>query len=244
LANTLRSCMVTEPGYTFISADASQIELRVLAILSQDQAMIADLVTGDLHLATAIRIYGFTENKDEMKLRRYKAKTGNFATVYGASAFQLASTFQCSEEEAEEFLAEHKRAYPRLYAWMAEVIAQARVDGYVTTMFGRIRPIPELVQEGIPWKIKEKAEKEVVNTKVQGTAVDIVKMMMMYMRRVLPREIRLVLNVHDEMVWECPDSLLSQALESHKELSQAFPDYPVTIKVGKIYGEIEEIHGE
>ena len=259
MANTLRSCIVCQEGHTFVAPDASQIELRVLAILSQDQAMLADLRTGDLHQATSIRIYGeITRDmavealgevdeeavakwiKDKSKANRYKAKTGNFATVYGASAFQLASTFECSEEEAEEFMAEHKRAYPRLYTWMEEVIAQAKLDGYVVNQFGRIRPIPELNDESLPWRVREKAEKECVNTKVQGQAIDIIKLMMLYMRRLLPKEVRLVLNVHDEWVFECPDSLLSLTLEAHKELEQAFPDYPVKISYGKVYGEMVE----
>ena len=237
--NTLRSCIAAESGYTFVVLDASQIELRVLAILSGDPRMLEDLKTGDLHKATAIRMYGLSDDPDEMKKRRYRAKTGNFATVYGAGSFQLAATFQCSEEEAQEFLDEHKATYPRLYQWMEEVKAQAREDGFVKTMLGRIRPIPE-IHSGI-WKLREKAEKESVNTIVQGSAVDIVKMMMLYLRSILDKSVRLVLQVHDEMVWEVPDHLVEQTLEICKELIPAFPDYPTKIETGKCYGELKGI---
>lgn len=264
MPKTLRSCIVAEPGYTFIAADASQIELRVMAILSQDPNMLADLATGDLHAATAIRMYGKPTEEDalehlpdgasdeeiqkwiadEFKKRRYKAKTGNFATVYGAGAFQLATTFECSEEEAQQFLDDHKAAYPRLYIWMDDVKRQAKSDGFVKSIFGRIRYLPEINDASLPWKIREKAEKEAVNTIVQGTAVDIVKKMMLYMRSILDGRDRLVLNVHDEMVWECPDQLLNESISQFAELKMAFPDYPVKVSVGKVYGEVKEIKEE
>ena len=106
-------------------------------------------------------------------------------------------------------------------------------------MFGRIRPLPELY--GGSFKIREKAEREVVNTIVQGTAVDIVKMAMLYLRGMFDTMVRLVLQVHDEILWECPDGLLQQALGQCKELEPAFPDYPFSIKTGKVYGEIKEV---
>ena len=163
---TLRSCIVAEEGYTFLSIDASQIELRVLGQLSQDPQLLSDLATGDLHTATMLRMWGDTDDPDLWKSRRYKAKTGNFALVYGADEFTLARIFECEIEEAQEFMADHEEAYPRLYEWMNEVKAQAKIDGYVISIFGRIRPIPEL--ESHIWQIKEKAERETVNTIVQG----------------------------------------------------------------------------
>ena len=235
---TLRSCIVAEEGYTFLSIDASQIELRVLGQLSQDPQLLSDLATGDLHTATMLRMWGYTDDPDLWKSRRYKAKTGNFALVYGADEFTLARIFECEIEEALEFMADHEEAYPRLYEWMAEVKAQAKIDGYVINIFGRIRPIPEL--ESHIWQIKEKAERETVNTVVQGTAVDIVKKMMLHMRGVYSSEIRLVLQVHDEMVFEVPDALLVSAIQQVEDLDSLFPDYPVGIEYGKVYGEMEK----
>jgi len=236
---TLRSCIIAEQGYTFLSLDASQIELRVLAILSQDPQMLEDLKEGDLHQATATRMYGWIEDEVERKKKRYDAKQGNFAMVYGADEYKLSEMLECSVEEALEFMADHKEAYPRLYQWMEERKTQAKEDGFVVNMFGRVRPLPELYAGS--FKIREKAEREIVNTIVQGTAVDIVKKMMLYLREIYTSAIRLVLQVHDEMLWEVPDALLDEALELSKELTLAFPDYPVTTKIGKVYGNMKEV---
>ncbi|GAF69871.1 unnamed protein product, partial [marine sediment metagenome] len=144
MPNTLRSCIVAEQGYTLLSLDANQIELRVLAILSQDPQMLEDLRTGDLHQATATRMFGWIEDEAERKKKRYDAKQGNFALVYEASEFKLAEMLECSVEEALEFMADHKATYPVLYQWMADTKAKVKEDGFTVNMFGRIRPLPEL----------------------------------------------------------------------------------------------------
>lgn len=236
---TLRSCVVAESGYTFLSLDASQLELRVLAILSGDPILLEDLKTSDLHLATAIRMFGFTDDVEEMKFRRYKAKQGNFALVYGADEYKLAEMLECSVEEALEFMADHRETYPVLYQWIEARKAQAKRDGFVVNMFGRIRPIPEL--NAGSWSLREKGLREAINTLCQGTAVDIVKLMMIYLKKLLDPSIRLVLQVHDEILFECPDSLLQGAIKQCRELEQAFPDYPVVISTGKYYGELKGV---
>jgi len=236
---TLRSTIIAEQGYNFISLDASQIELRVLAILSQDPQLLADLKTGDLHLATAVHMFGWTDDENEMTIRRYKAKQGNFADLYEISDERLAEMLECSLEEVMEFREERKRTYPRLYEWKEEVKAKAREDGYVQNIFGRIRPLPELYAGS--WRMREQAEKEIVNTISQGTAIDIIKLAMLYLRRLFPKEVRLVLNVHDEILWEVPDEFLQQSLEQCKELEGAFPDYPFRIATGKVYSKLQEV---
>ena len=236
---TLRSCIIAEQGYTFLSLDANQIELRVLAILSQDPRLLEDLRTSDLHMATAIRMFGWVDDAEEMKKRRYKAKQGNFALVYEATEEKLADMLECSVEEALEFMADHRATYPVLYQWMDTTKAKVKEDGYTVNMFGRIRPLPELSAGS--FRVREKAEREIVNTISQGTAVDIVKMMMLYLRQLFAASIRLVLQVHDEMLWEVPDALLEDTLEKSKELALAFPDYPCTVKHGKVYGELKEV---
>jgi len=238
----LRSCIVAEEGYTLLSLDASQIELRVLAILSQDPRMLEDLQTGDLHQATATRMWGWIEDEELRKRKRYEAKQVNFAIVYGAEAFKVSQMLECSEEEAEQFMAEHKEAYPVLYQWMDNKVAEAREQGYVINMFGRIRPLPELYAGN--WKMREKAEREIVNTLCQGTAVDIVKLAMITLRSLFNRAIRLILQVHDELLWEVPDSMLGEALSLSKELIHYFPDYPFSITTGKIYSELKEVEWE
>jgi len=268
MPNTLRSCIIADTGYIFLAMDASQIELKVVARLSQDLAMIQDTETSDMHRATAARVFGEatkeeaeealiaiggalaideTEEdwikawlKSEMKSRRYKAKQLNFAILYGAEAFKIAQMADISEAEADELIVLYFQAYPVLSAWINQIKQQAKEDGFVTNFFGRIRPIPDIIS-GATWKIRAKAERECVNTVVQGTAVDIVKLAMLYLREAFNKQIRLVLQVHDEMVWEVPDALLEQAIEISKELKQAFPLYPFSAKIGKIYGEMEDI---
>ena len=239
MPDTLRSCIVAEPGYTFISLDASQIELRVLAIMSQDPQMLEDLRTGDLHMATAVRMYGFTEDKDEMSRRRYLAKQGNFAEVYEIGDEGLSVLLGCTLEEVTAFREDRQRTYPRLYEWKDEVKAKAKEDGYVVNMFGRIRPIPELKAGN--WRVRENAEKEIVNTLAQGTAVDIVKLAGLYLRKMLDLGVRFVLQVHDEWLLECPNALLEQSLAVCRTLSDVFSDYPFSIKIGTIYNQLEGI---
>lgn len=239
MPSTLRSCIVAEEGYTFLSLDASQIELRVLAILSQDPQLLEDLKSEDLHLATAIRMFGWTEDENVMRKRRYDAKQGNFALVYGATDEKLAEMLECSVMEAQEFMAEHRATYPVLYQWIDATIAQAKVDGYVVNLFGRIRPIPEL--NAGSFSLRQKGEREAINTICQGTAVDVVKKLMLYLRTLFVPEIRLVLQVHDEVLFETPDNLLQETLDIVKELPLAFPDYPCSIAIGKCYGQLDKV---
>jgi len=239
MPNTLRSCIVAEKGYTFLSLDVNQIELRVVAILSQDPLLLEALKSEDLHMATAIQVFGYTDDKELMAKRRYDAKQLNFAILYGADAYKVAEMAKCTEMEAEELIGKYFRTYVVLKQWIDNIKAQAKQDGFVTNLFGRIRPIPEL--NAGSWRLREKGEREAINSTVQGTAVDIVKLMMLYLRRIFPSEIRLVLQVHDEILWEVPDELMDTALEQSKELELAFPDYPVSVAVGKIYGEMEKI---
>ena len=239
MPETLRSCIVSEEGYTFLSLDASQIELRVLAILSGDPKMLEDLATGDLHQGTATRMFGWIEDEEQRKTKRYDAKQANFALVYGADEFKLSEMLECSVTEALEFMAEHKSTYPVLYQWMEDTVAKAKEDGFVVNMFGRIRPLPELYAGS--WKMREKAEREVVNSIVQGTAVDIVKKSMIYLKGLFSSEARLVLQVHDEILFEVPDELMEDTLKKTEELKLAFPEYPFTVETGKVYGEMEEV---
>jgi len=240
MPDTLRSCIIAEEGYTFISLDASQIELRALAVLSHDPQMLEDLKTEDLHMATAIRMFGWDEDEAAMKQRRYDAKQANFALVYGADEFKLAQMLECSVPEALEFMVDHKRSYPVLYQWIAATKVKAKEDGFVANIFGRIRPLPEL-KSGL-WKVREAAEREIINSIVQGMAVDIVKLAMLTLRReLLDPSIRMVLQVHDEILLEVPDSLVAATLDSCKELIYYFPDYPFSVAMSKVYGELEEV---
>jgi len=228
MADTLRGCITAEEGYSFISLDASQFELRVLAVLSGDPQMLEDLGTGDIHQATANR----------MGVSRYAGKQGNFALVYGADEYKLAEMLECSTTEAQIFMEEHKKAYPKLFDWMQETKEKVKKVGFTVNMFDRIRPIPELT--GGTWRIREAAEREIVNTIIQGSAVDIVKLAGLYIRSVVNYEVRFILQVHDEWLLECPNSLLEETLEHCRKLKQVFPQYPFNISVGTIYNGLEK----
>ena len=134
---TLRSCIVAEEGYTFISLDASQIELRVVAILSQDPLLLKVLESEDLHLATAIQVFGWTDDQEEMARRRYNAKQLNFAVLYGADAYKVSEMASIPVLEAEELIGAYFRKYPVLYQWIQDRKTQAKIDGYVVNLFGR-----------------------------------------------------------------------------------------------------------
>lgn len=242
MPDTLRGCIIAADGFTLISLDASQVELRVLAYESGDTQMIEDLKTGDIHMATATRMFGFTEDEAEMKSRRYKGKQGNFADVYGIQDDGLAALLECSLEEVAEFRATRKATYPQLYKWMNNVKVQAGQDGYVVNMFGRVRPIPEL--HSASRKMREKARRETVNTLVQGTAVDIVKIAGLYLRDVLDYRVRFILQVHDEWLLECPDELLDESLVKCRTLGRILPQYPFNITIGKVYNELKEVSNE
>lgn len=228
MSDTLRSCIVAEEGYSFISLDANQIELRVLAILSQDPKMLEDLATGDLHQATA----------DRMGTDRYTAKQANFAMIYGADEFKLAEMLSCSVEEALAFMEEHKKVYSTFYAWAERKKAEVKEVGYTINIFGRIRPIPEL--ESGSFRLREKAEREIINTIIQSSAVDIVKLAGIYLRQRLDPQVRFILQVHDEWLLECPNHLLDQSLQICYSLRHIFTQYPFTVKVGTVYSQLQE----
>lgn len=237
--NDLRKCIIAPPGCRFLSQDASQIELRVVGILSQDPLLLQALASEDLHLATAIQVFGWADDAEEMKRRRYLAKQLNFAILYGADEFKVAEMAGVSVIEAGNLIQSYFQKYNVLHQWILQKQREAEENGFVINFFDRIRPIPELSSGS--WKIREKGKRESVNTIVQGTAVDIVKKMMLYLRTIYPEDIRLVLQVHDEILWEVPDELMPLAIEGGRELAYAFPDYPVNTKVGRVYGDLEEL---
>ena len=246
---TLRNCIVSSKGYTFVSMDAIQIELKKVAILSGDPLMIEASKSSDMHMATAIQVFGNLDDEgnvldpksDLMKKRRYDAKQMNFAILYGATAYKIAemSEGKLTEEEAQELIDKYFSIYHVLGDWIESEKKKARENGFVVTEHGRIRPIPGI--QSTNWREREAAEREVVNTIVQGSAVDTVKLMMLHMRGILDKAIRLVLNVHDEMLWEVPDAMVDDTVAKCRTLAEVFPDYPCHISVGKQYGGLVEL---
>ena len=210
LGREIRSCFVAEDGHRLISADYSQVELRVLAHIAGEDALKEIFRLGeDVHTATAGTILG-TAPEDVDPGTRSKAKMVNYGIVYGLSAYGLADRLQIPQEEAQEFIDRYLDGFPRVKEFIEQTIEHAREEGYVSTLFGRIRRIPEL--RARQWTTRSLGERLAVNTVIQGTAADILKVAMLRAHAALSdMRTKLVLTVHDELLFEAPDDEVEAA---------------------------------
>ncbi|MDP6943414.1 MAG: DNA polymerase I [Myxococcota bacterium] len=214
----IRGAFVPEPGHLLLSADYSQIELRVLAHLTGDDAMITAFRDGaDIHLRTAQELFGITES-EVTRGQRAMAKTVNFGILYGMSAFRLANEQGISRPEAQGIISRYYARYPRIAEWKEATLEAARRDGHVSTLLGRIRRIPDINSRN--HMARQGAERMAINTPVQGSAADIIKRAMIAVAPRLASEMptaRLLLQVHDELVFEVPEhqaeALAAQVIE-------------------------------
>ena len=207
LGAEIRKMFVAPRGSVLVDADYSQIELRLLAHISGDQVMQKAFLDGeDIHAVTASQVFG-VPLKDVTKLQRSRAKAVNFGIVYGISAFSLAQNIHVYQNEAKEYIDTYLEKYSGVREYMKSIIAQAKTDGYVTTLFGRRRPLPEL--KSANYNIRSFGERVARNTPIQGTAADVIKLAMVHVWRRLREEklaAKLILQVHDELIVECPES--------------------------------------
>jgi DNA polymerase-1 len=205
LGAEIRSCFVAEEGRKLLVADYSQIELRLMASLSGEPALLEAYHRGDdVHRVTAAAVAGIPV-EEVTKQQRERAKATNFGIMYGLSAFGLSEQVDMPRDEAQAFIDAYFAKYPHVKAFRERVVAQATQDGYVTTLFGRRRAVPELRSSN--FRDRSLGERLAVNTILQGTAADIIKVAMVTVSRELERHglaSRLVLQVHDELVLECP----------------------------------------
>ena len=196
----IRKAFVPEPGCLFFSADYSQIELRIMAHLSGDEAMIQDFRDGrDIHAATAARIF-HKPIADISRDERRKAKTANFGIIYGISAFGLAERMEVSRTEARELIDSYFATYPRIREYMEKSVEAARGKGYIETQFGRRRYLPDINSRNAV--VRGYAERNAVNAPIQGTAADIIKLAMIRIDRRFAQEgirSKMILQVHDEL---------------------------------------------
>ena len=240
----IRSAFTAPEGKVLISADYSQIELVVLAHLSGDKNMSQSFIDGtDVHKATAALIYGVTPDAVTPEMRR-TAKTINFGVIYGMSAFRLARDLGISRTQASQFIESYFAQYNSVDSFIKETIRKAEESGYVETLFGRRRPIMNINSRN---KLeKSAAERIAVNTPVQGSAADIVKTAMLAVSEALASTAspaRLLLQVHDELIFECPDdqatidatiALIKDKMENAVKLNVPLR---VSIEYGKNWGE-------
>ena len=208
----LRAFFTARPGSVLVDADYSQIELRVLAHVAQDQAMIsAFLNNADIHTKTAAQVFDLPEEFVTPQMRS-AAKAVNFGLVYGIGAYSLSQDIGVTVAEADRYIKAYFATYPGIARYMDEVVQKAKEDGYVATMFGRRRPLPELsAQNRVTRAFGERAAR---NTPIQGTAADIIKLAMVRVYDRLEKEglaARLILQVHDELIVEAPESEAGRA---------------------------------
>ena len=206
LGAEIRKMFVPEPGCVLVDADYSQIELRVLAHIADDQAMqkaFCDRV--DIHTATASQVFGVPV-EEVTPLQRRHAKAVNFGIVYGISEFSLAEDIGVSRYEAREYIDNYLANYSGVRAYMKQVVADARESGFTRTLYGRRRYVPELKSSN--FNVRSAAERVTLNTPIQGTAADIIKLAMIRVENALAEsfpEAKLLLQVHDELIVECPE---------------------------------------
>ncbi len=210
----IRSAFVAEPGGRLIAADYSQIELRVLAHMSEDPLLIeAFSLNEDVHSRTAQELFGVLPALQTHDHRRM-AKAINYGVIYGLSAFGLAQRTGTSKSEAQQYIDEYFRRYRKVDEFLKGCVEQARETGEVRTLFGRLRPIPEIRGSDVP--ARNRAEREAMNTPLQGTAADLMKLAMVKVHARLKQEklrARTILTVHDELVFEAPEAEVSAASE-------------------------------
>ncbi len=235
LGREIRSAFVAETGHRLVSADYSQVELRILAHVSGEPRLRDAFERGeDIHTATAAEVLGkdpATLTKDERNI----AKMVNFGIIYGISSFGLSENLEIPREEAQQYIDTYLARFPMVQDFIQRTIEQAAGDGYVTTLFGRRRPVPEIRASNR--QTRSLGERLAVNSVMQGTAADIIKVAMVNIHRRLRDEGRgaqLVLQVHDELLVEAPDAEVSTVKELVRaEMCSAYPlDPPLAVDVG------------
>jgi DNA polymerase-1 len=235
LGREIRSAFVAEPGWKLVSADYSQVELRILAHISGEPKLREAFARGeDIHAATAAEVLGRPQaelTKDERNI----AKMVNFGIIYGISAFGLSENLEIPREQAQTYIDAYLARFPHVQDFIARTIEQATRDGYVTTLLGRRRPVPEIRASNR--QTRSLGERLAVNSVMQGTAADVIKVAMVSVHerlRAEGRASRLVLQVHDELLLEAPDAELPAAREAlREEMCKAYPlDPPLAVDVG------------
>ncbi len=238
LGRQLRKVFVPKEGCVFIDADYSQIELRVLAHVSDDAKLIeAYRQAQDIHAITASEVFHVPLPEVTSQLRR-NAKAVNFGIVYGISSFGLSQDLSISRSEAQEFIEQYFLTYPGIKAFLDGCVASAKENGYVTTLFGRRRPVPELKSSN--FMQRSFGERVAMNSPIQGTAADIIKIAMIRVHDRLEKEglkARLVLQVHDELIVEAPKEEAGRVQEILREEMMGAADLKVSLEIDMHVGD-------
>ena len=230
LGSQLRAYFVARPGCVLVDADYSQIELRILAHVTGDEHMQQAFLTGeDIHRSTAAKIYNLPLEQVTPRLRS-SAKAINFGIMYGKGAYSLSKDIGVSVKEADAFLKNYLATFPKVSGYMDKTISDARNCGYVSTLFGRRRSLPELASNN--HNIRASGERMARNTPIQGTAADVIKLAMVRVWRRLrdeKMESRLILTVHDELIVEAPEAEAAKAAAILQEEMEGCVNYAVPL---------------
>jgi DNA polymerase-1 len=235
LGREIRACFVAEPGHLLVSADYSQVELRLLAHIAGEDVLKEIFRRGeDVHTATACRVFGVEPEEIDPGMRS-KSKMINYGIVYGLSAYGMADRLDIPQSEADEFIQRYLSGFPAVGRFIEETITQGTEHGYVSTLFGRRRQVPEL--RARRWELRKQGERFAVNMVIQGTAADIMKVAMVRCDKALADaglKSKLVLQIHDELLFEGPaDEAERVEAIAVREMASAYElDPPLAVEAG------------
>ena len=238
LGAEIRKMFIPRPGYVLVDADYSQIELRVLAHIADDATMRDAFISGqDVHTVTASQVFGVAP-EEVTSLQRRHAKAVNFGIVYGISEFSLAEDIGVSRYEAKEYIDNYLAHYHGVREYMKNVVTDAREKGFTETLYGRKRWIPELKSSN--FNIRSGAERIALNTPIQGTAADLIKLAMIRVDAALQKECpgaKLLLQVHDELIVECPETMAQEVARVVSREMSAVADLSVPLQAEAKWGK-------
>jgi DNA polymerase-1 len=235
LGREIRACFIAEPGNLLVSADYSQVELRLLAQIAQEDVLKEIFRRGeDVHTATAMRVFNVPPDQIDAGMRS-KSKMINYGIVYGLSAYGMADRLQIPQSEADEFINRYLEGFPAVKRFIDRTIEQGTEQGYVSTLFGRRRQVPEL--RARRWEMRKQGERFAVNMVIQGTAADVMKVAMVRAHKALATEglrTRLVLQIHDELLFEGPAEEAEQVRAlAIREMEAAYEmEPPLAVEAG------------
>jgi DNA polymerase-1 len=248
LGREIRKAFIAEKGFSLVVADYSQIELRIVASLAQDKTMMEIFERGeDIHIATAAAINGVPLDKVTKEMRS-AAKAVNFGVLYGMGSYGLSWRTGITQGEAKEFIAKYFEQFAGVKKYLDQTLKFAKKEGYVETLFGRRRYIPELISEN--FQLRSAGERMAINMPIQGTAADLMKMAMIEVNEKIKRlkdykigDVKLILQVHDELVLEVKKGLEGEVSKLVKEAMEDVAKLRVPIEVdvhvGTRWGEIK-----
>jgi len=248
IGRKVRNGFIAREGWRLLAVDYSQIELRIVAHMSGDQAMLAAFRAGqDIHATTAAAVHNIDLAEVTPEMRRH-AKAINFGLIYGMSAYGLTNATDLTLAEAENFIDTYFKKFPGVKAYLDGIRQQAAEQGYVETLKGRRRYFPNL-QHGASYNVRQREEREAINAPIQGTAADIIKIAMLQLPEALKRtdlKAQMLLQVHDELIFEVPEDELKKTIPLvRKVMENAFQlEIPLSTeaKVGNSWGGMKKLN--